>query len=536
MDLPEYPVLIVGGGTVGLSMALFLARQGVVAQLVERHAAISIHPRVVGPGVRTMELFRLAGIEDEIRRVAPLAHIGGATSITTLVEADLAHQTPSDPAQVTDDAERFSPTNYIHCPQDVLDPILVDAAQRGGASICFNTEVVGIEQDGSGVTVQVVENGVQSSLRARYVIAADGSSSFIRRRLGIGTSGPGALGSHIMNILFEADLGVLVGEHPFIIAEVKNDRMHGMFVRIRDNRRWVLHISYDPANGESPADFTPERCRELIYAAIGANDVPVEILGILPWQVAGSLADRFRGGRVFLIGDAAHVVPPTGGYGMNTGIADAHNLAWKLALVLRGQADDALLSSYDAERRPAANFALEQSLLRLRNAELHFDRSRVAERIERGIANPLVVHLGDRYVSRAIIDPNPERPSLEEIELDLDGSPGTRLPHAWVERQGERCSTLDLSDSRFTLFAGPAGDAWCAAAQCVAERRNLDFASYRLDHDFADPAGALRSALGIGESGALLVRPDGVIAWRSTESGHDPETIVQRVLEQILGW
>jgi 2-polyprenyl-6-methoxyphenol hydroxylase-like FAD-dependent oxidoreductase len=536
MDIPEYPVLIAGGGTVGLSMALFLARQGVAARLVERHPAVSIHPRVAGSGVRTMELFRLAGIEDELMRAAPLARASGATSFTTLVAADLAHQTPIHPSLMTDEAERFSQTSHIHCPQDVIDPILVDTARRGGASVCFNVEVVGIEQDGSGVTVQVVENGVKSPLRTRYLIAADGSGSFIRRRLGIGTSGPGALGVYIMNVLFEADLSALVGEHPFVIAEVKNERMHGMFVRIRESRRWVLHISYDPAKGESPADFTPERCRELIHAAIGADDVPVEILGILPWQVAGAIADRFRDGRVFLIGDAAHVVPPTGGYGMNTGIADAHNLAWKLALVLRGQADPALLDSYDAERRPAARFVMEQSLLRMRNPELHFDRTRVAERIERGIANPLVVHLGDRYVSTAVIDPQPERPSLEEIDLDLDGSPGSRLPHAWLEQDGARLSTLDLADSRFTLFAGPAGASWCTAAEAVAKRHNIDFAAYRFGNDVVDPDGAFGVAVGIGATGALLVRPDGFIGWRTTELATEPEAAVERVLGRILGW
>ncbi|HEX3721284.1 MAG TPA: FAD-dependent oxidoreductase, partial [Nitrolancea sp.] len=419
--------------------------------------------------------------------------------------------------------------------QDMLDPVLLAAARRGGANIRFNCEVDGIEPDASGVKISLSENGGRSTLCARYVIAADGSGSFIRRRLGIATIGPGELGAYIINVLFEADLSALVGDHPFVIAEVKNEQMHGMFIRVRDNHRWVLHISYDPAKGESADDFTPERCRELIHVAIGRSDIAIEILGILPWQVAGSVAEHFRQGQVFLIGDAAHVVPPTGGFGLNTGIGDAHNLAWKLALVLQSQADAALLDTYDAERRPVAHFTLDQSLLRLQNAELHFDPTRVSERIERGIANPLVVDLGYRYASPAIIEPQPLLPSLEDLGQDLDGSPGTRLPHVWVEHDAKRISTLDLIGSRFTVLAGQRGESWCLAAETIATHRSLDLAAYRIDEDIIDPYGALSSAFGIYDTGALLVRPDGFIAWRALGQDAQPEQVMQRVFERLLG-
>ena len=238
----------------------------------------------------------------------------------------------------------------------------------------------------------------------------------------------------------------------------------GLLMAIDSRERWVLHVPLDPDAGESVEDFTPERCRDLVArAALGVPELPVEILSVLPWRVAARLADRFREGRIFLAGDAAHVMPPLGGFGMNTGIADAHNLAWKLARTLRGQAGPALLDSYDAERRPVARFTMDQALLRLERPELHWDPSRTAEREERGIASDVVVHLGYRYGSTA-------PPSLFDLERDLDGAPGSRVPHAWLEREGRRVSTLDLAGPGFALLAGPKGGDWCEAATAVAER------------------------------------------------------------------
>lgn len=342
-------------------------------------------------------------------------------------------------------------------------------------------------------------------------------------------SGRGLIGGPIVNILFRADLSEVTQGRDLSFGVLTNDELRpGLLITVNGRDRWILHVPYDPER-ETPEAFTPERCRELVArAAIGVPDLPVEILSALPWRVSARLADRFREGRIFLAGDAAHVVPPTGGFGMNTGIADAHNLAWKLAMTLRGQAGPALLDSYDAERHPVARFTMEQALLRLERPDLHWDPSRTAERKEAGIADDAVVHLGVRYGSAP--------PSLHDPERDLDGSPGSRVPHAWLElpeREGRRVSTLDLAGPGFALLAGAEARDWCAAARDAAARLGVEVRVIQMAA--VDPEGAWCRAAGVGDHGALLVRPDGFVAWRARGAEGEAGAVMERVLRGVLG-
>ncbi|WP_437655701.1 FAD-dependent oxidoreductase [Sorangium sp. So ce1182] len=538
------PVLVVGGGTVGLSAALLLAQQGIPALLVERRAGISNHPRATGLGLRSVEIFRQAGVEPAIVAASTAARVGprGRFRVANLAELAVAEShlaTQAGQDQLAE-AEAASPCRMGLCAQDVLDPVLMDAALERGARIRFGHELVSLEQDEEGVTARVrdLQADVDLEIRADVVIAADGTRSRVRQQAGIGTDGPGALGAPLVNILFRADLAPHLGGKALALCELTRPEAPGLLVATSAPDRWLCHVPDEPTRDreEPPAG---EWCVDKIRRVLGLEGLEVEVLSALPWQINARLAQRFQQGRVFLAGDAAHTVPPLGAFGMNTGIADAHNLAWKIAAVLQGRAGRGLLESYDEERRAVAAFTLSQAMLRLKDPDLHWDPSKIAERARAGAASAMVVHLGYRYASRAIACPVPDLPSLEELERDLDGAPGSRLPHAWLARRGERCSTLDLVRGRFTLLLGrdaQASQAWQQGADAASARTALPLDVHLLgeEGELLDPEGAFAARVGIGKEGALLVRPDQFIAWRSPTGPEEHGMQLAQILEVLL--
>ncbi|WP_437952733.1 FAD-dependent oxidoreductase [Sorangium sp. So ce296] len=544
---PPVPVLIVGGGVVGLSAALFLRRHGVDVTLVERHAGTSIHPRARGVNARTMELYRELGLEPAIREAGEKTpiHLGflfGETLaqaidapvgklLRRLFRALLGREIGLGSA---------SPTRACRITQDLLEPVLAAAARERGARLSFSTELVSFEQDDERVRAVLRDRATGATRRvcASYLVAADGARSPVRQALGVSTSGRGSLG-HLLNVLFEADLADFVRDREFSLAIVHHPEVRGLFAAIDNRARWVFHLVYDPAR-ESPKDYPPERCASLVQKALGAGEVPIRIESVLPWESASRVADRYRVGRVFLAGDAAHLMPPWGGMGANTGVADAHDLAWKLALVLRGEARPALLDTYEAERRPVAVVAAEDSAnnadeqgLMARAAfskTLGLDRRSIWGRLTgRTPPSPGRWHkllgVGYRYGSAAITADG------RAARFRLDGRPGTRVPHAWIARDGERESTLDLIDGRFTLVAGREAAAWGEAARAIGATVGV----LRAGIDFEDERDRWQRLAGIGRRGALLVRPDGVVAWRARGEEQDAASVLRGALARALG-
>src|SRR6516162_7888717 len=351
------PVLIAGGGSVGLTASVLLARHGVRSLVAERHPGTSILPRAFGTNVRTMEIFRVLGLEEAIQAVE--VDVGGLSLLLAMQTLDgpvldsVPFQNSGDP----DDPAWPSPTRVSFIAQDVLDPILVRAlGQAEFAELRFGTEVSGLRPDPAGVTAELTDrrDGTRRVVRAEYLIAADGANSSIREALGIGMTGHDI--SAEVNVLFEADLSRALGAKRAILYRLHNQWLPhgGLFRNIDGRHRWTMFT-------RDTGDTRPEHIADIIRACAGDPDLDVEILASGAWRKAAMVADQFRAGRVFLAGDAAHRLTPAGGLGLNTGIQGAHNLAWKLAAVLHGWAGPDLLDTYEAEWRPAARRAAELS-------------------------------------------------------------------------------------------------------------------------------------------------------------------------------
>lgn len=599
------PVLVVGGSLVGLSASVFLGRLGVRHLVVERHTDTSRHPRGRGNNVRTMELFRTAGIEQGIRAAsAVLADNHGILQADTIAGTEQEWLVKDiDPGG---GLAKFSPSSWCLCSQNDLEPVLVRHAAELGAPVRFGTELVEFDQDSTGVTavLEARDTGNRRTVRADYLIAADGPRSPVRERLGIGTSGPGDL-FHNVSITFTSKrLAEFVGERRFIVCYLTTPQGEGALLPVDNVERWVFHAPWHPERGESLDAFTDERCIAHIRAAAGVPDLDVQITGSAPWHAAERVADRYREGRVFLAGDSAHEMSPTGAFGSNTGIQDAHNLAWKLALVLDGRADPALLDSYEAERRPVALATAARASTR--SAEHSHPgyaptgarppggdtvpsrpEGPATDRRDAPHAGPpdgapggggpggppgggspggppggggpggppgggrpggppggarqpgvLGVVLGYRYLAGAVVDADPGAPVLPDGFRPPDGAPGTRAPHLWVHRADERVSLLDLYETRFVLLtgAGAPGEAWRRAAAGLG----ADMTVYSLGPDdtgtgtdLVTDDGDWAALHGVDADGAVLVRPDGFVAWRSPGTASDCGRVLRDVAAHL---
>ncbi|KAA2399879.1 FAD-dependent oxidoreductase [Bacillus cereus] len=536
MESNDVPVLIVGGGLSGLASALFLAKHNIEYLLIERHPSTAIHPKAGGITFRTMELFRELGLEQRIRSAGKtLENCRGRIAVHTIAEANQEEFAQLRVTQYENDekllqkVKEISPSKQTACYQITLEEIMLQEARTLGGELSFYHELVSYEQNEQGViaTIRNRETEKESVIHCDYVIAADGAKSKIREQLGISTEGRGTIGGYYMNIYFEADVSEFMQGDAFGFAMVLHPEVLGALIPVDNERRWIYHVSYDPLKGERPEDFTIERCKQIIKTAIGSTNVESEIVSVLPWEATESTATKFQDNRIFLVGDSAHIMPPTGGFGSNTGIQDAHNLAWKLAAVIEGKAQPKLLETYHEERYPVAKLTTDYASSLLFHA---------ANREEGSLNNMdgLAVTVGYQYCSEAIIDDSVTPHRMDSVELN--GRPGTRAPHFWGMYKGKEVSILDLFGNNFVLLTGVDNSSWAEAVYDVSSKLVINIKVYRvgLSGDFIAQENVFRELYGIENEGIVLIRPDGFIGWCSEEAVVNPDVILEKVMSNLL--
>lgn len=532
----EVPVLIVGGGPVGLTASLLLSQQGVRSLLVERHPSTAILPKARGINARTMEMYRQMGLEAAIREagLSP-EHTGFIVWTESLAGREIERRVPGRMAPANRGA---SPVLNCLCAQDDLEPVLRRFAEAAGpGELRFNSEMTAVEQDAGGVTATVADRqgSGEFQVRAQYLIAADGAQSRVRRMVAREMIGREGVYDSV-NILFNADLREWVQDRPAALYFVEQPDLRATFLTINAHDRWGFLIHSLSQYGYTPADFTPERCVALIRQGAGKPDLPVTVLGVSAWEASAIVADRYQDKRLFLAGDAAHEMPPTGGFGMNTGVQDVQNLCWKLAAVLKGLAGTALPDTYHPERQPLGlvitQNALENSLSMGRTT-----RQDSAKLPRSEFLNEQGLIFGAFYESAAVIPDGSAPPVVGDpvTQYVPSATPGRRAPHVWLERNGEQISTIDLLGGRFVLLAGEKGQGWYDAAMRIASSERPELAAYVIGgSDIADPDAAWLNAYELEPDGAVLVRPDGYVCWRSRSGTAEPSKTLAEAIDRVL--
>lgn len=571
-------VIIIGTGPTGSTTALALASMGVRAHMVSLWNWLAHTPRAHITNQRTNEVFRDLGLSDDIQREASPWDVMGDTLFTTSLAGEelVRMRTWGTGDARKGDYLQASPCGMVDIIQPKLEPILLKHAAARGATFSFNTEYLSHEQDADGVTVFLRERLTQREyqMRARYLVGADGAKSLIAEQIDLPIEGQMARAGTTY-VTFNADLTHLVAHRPSILNWIVTTEASfgeigmGLLRAVTPWTQWIAGWGFDMAKGEP--DLSEAFTRKQIATLIGDPTIEVEIVNASVWYVNQAYATEYSRGRVFCGGDAVHRHPPSSGLGMNTCVQDGYNLAWKLAYVINGHAGPELLESYSAERAPVgkqivqranqsrldykplndcfrvpgADNPVKAGIARFRDPGPEGVAARAAARtaldLKESEFNAQGIEMNQRYVSSAIIADADAAPEVFDrdpvVFVQTTTRPGAKMPHAWlVGRDGLRLSTLDvIGKGQFSVVTGLAGTAWAEAV----ERVSLPFLKAVMigKPDMQDLYCDWQRVREIDEGGALLVRPDGHVAWRrhsAVANADIAENLLRAALAAIL--
>jgi 2,4-dichlorophenol 6-monooxygenase len=577
----ETDVLVVGSGPAGATSAALLGSYGVKHVLVTKYGWLADTPRAHITNQRAMEVLRDLGIEDAAAAQASPQHLMANNVFCESIageELGRLYSWGNHPARKAD-YDLASPTRICDLPQNLLEPILLEAAGQRGTTIRLNTEFLDLAQDADGVTATVKDRISDETyqIRAKYLIGADGGRSRVAEVIGLPMEGQmGRAGS--MNIIVHADLTKYVARRPSVLYWVLQPGAQiggigaGLVRMVRPWNEWLIIWGYDIEQGERK--LTDEEAVSIVRNLVGDENLDVTIRSTSTWTVNEMYAGYYSVGRAFCMGDAVHRHPPTNGLGSNTSIQDAYNLCWKLKFVLEGNAAPALLDSYSAERQPvgkqvvtranksigdfppifeavgllsSADPAEARKNIEARKAPTPEGKAR-RKKLYEAIAHKSFefnchgVEMNQRYASCAVVPdgtPEPDYQRDRELYYQATTWPGAHLPHVWVEHRGVRKSTLDLAGKgRFTLLTGIGGECWQTAAAAVSSRYGIGVEVVTIGPagcDAQDIYADWYRQSEIDEEGCVVVRPDMFVGWRAKEAVANATDVLLEVFAKLLG-